>query len=412
MFDNNRCGMDRSSKTGQAFFAHADRAASLRRVVPAGLRSVFPHWPLALLLMGSGAVNILAGFRLPIGLLGRLGPVATLSGSLAVLGSNTQILLGLGQIVVGVGLFWRLQAAWAFAVLLLVVTVGVDLLRAQTGVALVLPAAMLLLLLLARRYFGRQIILANYLISLVGIVAILAYGTFGTYLLGPGFHPPIHHLTTAFYFAIETLSTVGFGDIVPVDPETRMFAVSLIVVGLSIFATAIATAVGPAISRELNRIFTPGEKPVKPENHVILFGEGAIARNTARELAQRDIAFVQVVDPRSEPPMPDHPVVRGDPSDDAVLEEAGIGAARMVIAARDDDGDNAFIALAAKDLNPRVHVLAVATSARSIRRLKLARADLVFAPAVVGSRLLANLVEGGAIPPEFHDLLEGRPHKA
>ena len=55
-----------------------------------------------------------------------------------------------------------------------------------------------------------------------------------------------------------------------------------------------------------------------------------------------------------------------------------------------------------------MRVLAVASSARSIRRLKLARADLVFAPVVVGSRLLADLIEGGAIPDEFHDLLEGQ----
>ena len=42
-----------------------------------------------------------------------------------------------------------------------------------------------------------------------------------------------------------------------------------------------------------------------------------------------------------------------------------------------------------------------------IRRLKLARADLVFAPAAVGGRLLADLAEGNQISDEFRDLLEG-----
>jgi len=42
--------------------------------------------------------------------------------------------------------------------------------------------------------------------------------------------------------------------------------------------------------------------------------------------------------------------------------------------------------------------LAGASSARSIRRLRLARADIVFASAAVGSRLLANLIEGNPIP--------------
>ena len=56
--------------------------------------------------------------------------------------------------------------------------------------------------------------------------------------------------------------------------------------------------------------------------------------------------------------------------------------------------------------------MAVASSPLSMRRLKLARADLVFSPSAVGSRLMADLVEGNEIPPAFHDLLEGGKRKA
>jgi len=61
-----------------------------------------------------------------------------------------------------------------------------------------------------------------------------------------------------------------------------------------------------------------------------------------------------------------------------------------------------------ESLNPNITVLVVASSARSIRRLKLARADCVIASAAVGSRLLANIIEGNPIPGEFRDLLEGK----
>jgi len=89
------------------------------------------------------------------------------------------------------------------------------------------------------------------------------------------------------------------------------------------------------------------------------------------------------------------------------LKLAGIGHARMVIAAREDDSENAFIVLAIKETNPKVPGLAVASSAVSLRRLKLAHADMVFSPAAVGSRLLADLVQGNQILPQFGDLLEG-----
>jgi voltage-gated potassium channel len=97
----------------------------------------------------------------------------------------------------------------------------------------------------------------------------------------------------------------------------------------------------------------------------------------------------------------------GDPTDEAVQLKAGVQKASMVIAAGDNDGDNAFITLLAKDLNPEVRVLAVANAINAIGRLKLARADLVFAPAAVGSRLLADLAEGDRISDEFRDLLGG-----
>jgi voltage-gated potassium channel len=143
------------------------------------------------------------------------------------------------------------------------------------------------------------------------------------------------------------------------------------------------------------------------KNHIILIGKGSIAMNTARELKQRGVHFVQIVHAKTDVAATDHQIIEGDATNEEVLTQAGIKHARMVIAAREDDSENAFIVLAIKDMNPNVPVLAVASSAISLRRLKLARADMVFSPAAVGSRLLADLVQGNQILPEFRDLLEG-----
>jgi voltage-gated potassium channel len=371
-----------------------------------------PEWPLALALVISGALNIETGLRYNLVSFNQIAPLHDLGRSLSVLGTSTQVILGAFLVLVGIGVFRRLATAWAFAVLLLAVTVGVNLAQGNRGPSLILPGLMLLALVLLRRYFTRRTATANYVFSLMGILAILAYGSFGTYMLGEGFDPKIHELTTSFYFTIITLATVGYGDFVPVTQETRLFVVSLLIVGLSVFATAIASVLGPTLSGEINRFFNPREGKMKPTDHVILAGEGTLARNTSREFQTRGIAFVQIA--AAGPPLPyvsEDLVVRGNPWDDQVLKEAGIDSATLVMAARDDDGENAFIALVAKDLNPKVRVMAIASAAGSIRRLKLARADIVFAPSVVGSRLLANLVEGKEIPPEFKDLLEGKHRK-
>jgi voltage-gated potassium channel len=140
-------------------------------------------------------------------------------------------------------------------------------------------------------------------------------------------------------------------------------------------------------------------------NHIILIGKGSIAINTAEELKKRGLQFVQIVPSKTDGCT--HPMIEGDATDGEVLKSAGIEHARMVIAAREEDSENAFIVLAIKEMNPKVPVLAVASSAISLRRLKLAHADMVFSPAAVGSRLLAELVQGNQILPEFRDLLQG-----
>jgi voltage-gated potassium channel len=291
--------------------------------------------------------------------------------------------------------------------LLLVITLGVNVAQVHWGLRLAVQALLLGGLLWAKPYFTRRTILAGLVFSLSSLLAVLAYGVFGSYVLGNGFRPEIHDFDTATYFAITTLSTVGFGDIVPVSPEARWFVVSLLVVGLSVFVSTIASSIGPRISSELSRLLNPKEKIMEPKDHVILVGDGSIAQNTAAELRRRGVLFVHIVSSGPQTGPTDNQIIEGDATNEAVLRQAGIQHARMVIAAREDDGENAFIALGAKDLNPNVRVMAVASSPLSIRRLKLARADLVFSPAAVGSRLLADLVEGNQISPAFQDLLEG-----
>lgn len=376
------------------------------------LAALWPQGPLAVVLAFVGVLSILDGTRYRVTDFERSRALTGLADSLAALGHSAQIILGLMLVLGGVGLAWRLISAWTLSLLLLAIMVAVNLAQDHLGLTLGLQVLLVGLLLRTRHHFTRRTVLARLLFSTSGIVAVLAYGAIGGYLLGKGFRPAILDWNTALYFTLVSLSTVGYGDIVPVTPEARWFVMSLLVIGLGVFATAIASALGPKISGELNRLFNPKERTMEPKDHVILVGEGSIALNTATELAQRGVAFVQIVASRAETDRDKSGIIEGDATNESVLQQAGIQRARMVIAAREDDGENAFIVLGAKDLNPEVRVLAVASSPRSIRRLQLARADLVFSPAAVGSRLLADLVQGNQILPQFSDLLEGHPKKA
>ncbi|MFI5358041.1 MAG: NAD-binding protein, partial [Opitutales bacterium] len=375
------------------------------RPLRARLKALWPQGPLAAVLALIGLLNLLDGLHLPLTVLQRMRTLDGLAESLAALGGTAQVVLGLLLIVAGAGLLRRLVSAWTLAALLMVIAVGVNVVQSRWGPSLVVQGTLLTVLLWSKRHFTQQTVLASVVFSLTGIFAILAYGAIGSLLLGKGFKPEIHDLGTACYYTVVTLSTVGYGDIVPISPEARWFVISLLVIGLGVFASAIASVLGPKISSELQRLFNPKATSMNRKNHVILVGEGSLARNTALELKQRGLAFVQIVSAGGAAAT-DHPVIEGDATSDDILRQAGIKDARLVIAAREDDGENALIALVAKDLNPQARLLAVASSALSIRRLKLARADQVFSPSAVGSRMLADLVEGQPVAAAFQDLVE------
>ncbi len=378
------------------------RAAKPGRV----LYRLWPQAPLALFLIAAGVLNILAGFH--AGVLGHLSAVGVseIPGevSFGALGSGVQIILGAGLLLSGAALFRRLRVAWVFALMLLGITVAVNVAKAHFGGSMIIPSVTLVLLAVLGRHFRRQTVIGGVLMSGSGVIAVLAYGTFGMYLLGNQFDPPIKTPLTALYYTIETLSTIGYGDYHAATPFAQGYMITLIVVGLSVFATAVFSILGPALSGHFSRLFNPTGVRTVPKNHVIIAGTGAMARNTTLELVRRRVPLVQVIAPGAEPPLADQPFVTGGTSDTEVLEEAGIAHARMLIAAAAADGENAFIVLAAKDLNPELKVLAVASDAQAARRLRLAHADMVFSPAEVGGRLLAGLVEGEELPAALRSL--------
>jgi voltage-gated potassium channel len=85
------------------------------------------------------------------------------------------------------------------------------------------------------------------------------------------------------------------------------------------------------------------------------------------------------------------PALLGEASDDEVLQEAGILRAGGLVAAVDSDADNVFVVLSARKLNPKLHIVARASSDESAEELEIAGADRTLSPYAVGGRRLASL---------------------
>ena len=125
------------------------------------------------------------------------------------------------------------------------------------------------------RHFDRASVAASSLFALLSIVSLLIYATFGVLYLGDEFTPPVHDLATAV--SIVSMSTVGYGDIVPHAPTARLFTASVIVLGITVFATSISAVVGPVIGGNLKRIVKGGISNVIRKHHYLIVGATPVA---------------------------------------------------------------------------------------------------------------------------------------
>jgi len=233
----------------------------------------------------------------------------------------------------------------------------------------------------------------------VALVTAIAYGTFGAYALRDEF-AGISTLTDAFYYTIVTASTVGYGDVTaaPGSELGKLFSVSVLLVNVAAFAVALGVLLTPAIEAQLSKALgrmTDSQFNLL-DDHVILLGYGDLTEpiiehlddeagfavvttneTAARRLADRDIA-----------------VLTADPSDEEPLERVGIDDARAVIAATENDAQDALSILTARQRNPDLTILAAAMQRENVAKLRHAGANRVISPSEIGGRLLANSAIG------------------
>lgn len=361
----------------------------------------FPHVPLALSLVLGG------WWILHIWFGSRWSPLvhALLEGRFAIKPALLPpLLIGGGMLTMGLALLWRSRLAWTIALLLTILGGINTALTAHSHVHALLAyfSFTALLLLLAWRHFDRSSLAASTLFALTSVLMLLLYATFGSYYLGYEFKPAIHDLPTALYYAMITMTTVGYGDIVPATIESRLFTISVVVLGVAVFATSLTAVIAPLVAQSLQRIISRKGAGMRRENHFVVIGNTSLAVNTWRELARRGRPVTRILrEAPEEGELKGVDLVVGDPSLTEVLREAGADHAEAVLAMLADDSENAFCVLAVRELGGSARTVAAVNDARHLGRVKLAQPDVVIAPQVLGGELTAMLLSGEQVTPEF-----------
>ncbi len=201
----------------------------------------------------------------------------------------------------------------------------------------------------------------------------------------------------AFYMTVITITTVGFGEVHPPSASEKIFTSIFIVSSIFIVGYAIKVISEYILSK--NKIGNLRQKKVQKkidtlEGHVIVCGYGRNGKQAAQKLEAYAKPFVVVefneeVIERFEDEVL---FVNGNAGEDEVLEKAGIERASCLICALPSDADNLFIVLSARQINPKLKIISRASEETSRKKLKLAGADNVIMPDLIGGDHMASLV--------------------
>ncbi len=337
-------------------------------------------------------------------------PISVLTGTqvplvppeLLALGSTLMVLIGVLIIYFGYRLIRREREAWTMTMLLLVFTLIAGLIQGTItsittgGLVILLMFYLFLrrnLFTVIHRYsFGPQQTLAFAALALV-----IFYGVMGAMYLSDqdGFEPPIDTYTDALYFTIDTITTLGSNPFVPQTEVAKWFTIALMVMGITSFLVAVGVVLGPYIERRLKGVIGVlsriQETPLK--DHILVCGHSDetdllidFLRESGKPFAvvSREREYVESLQEEGVN------VVFGDPATEEALISARIETAKTLVAIHEDDAENAFIVITAKEIRPDLFCIAMAGLPENIPKLKKVGADSVVAPSVIVTRYIGR----------------------
>jgi len=236
------------------------------------------------------------------------------------------------------------------------------------------------------------------LTALLIFAAVFLLGVAGFKVLGGG----EWSLLDSVYMTAITIGTIGYGEThdLSANPAARAFTTVYIFLCLGTIAYAVSSITAFVVEGELKNIL--GRRKMdknidRLSGHYIVCGSDETAMAVVQELIQTKKPFVLVepdkgrIDKLAAP----GPLlfVQGDPAEDSVLEQAGIGRAKGLIACLPTDEANLFVTISARSLNPQIRIVSKAIDPNSNRKMAKAGADSVISTTFIGGmRMVSEMI--------------------
>jgi voltage-gated potassium channel len=233
------------------------------------------------------------------------------------------------------------------------------------------------------------------MIRAIGVILLVT----GIGVVGFSIIDPSAGLVRAFFMTAITLTTVGYGEEIPIDTDgARVFTVVLILVGMGAVLHFVSTGTAFLLEGQLGHVFRRRRMERELDGldrHHIVCGSGPTAIYAAAELSAVHKSVVLVATSaegaeRARGELGDMPIVMGDPTDDGVLRAAGIERAVGLLACTESDNENVVVTLSARQLNPGIRIVSRVEDADHTSKARKVGADATVSPQHIGGLRLAS----------------------
>jgi voltage-gated potassium channel len=237
------------------------------------------------------------------------------------------------------------------------------------------------------KFFRTKIYTAVFLLILLLSIGVIGFKVMSNYTW-----------VDSVYMTVITITTVGFGEVQPLDDNAKIFTIFLILTSVIILGYAITVITEYILSKNDLEELKQKEMQKKIDsfkNHIIICGFGRNGKQAVKKLNAYGKPFViiekdkEVIDRYQDDNLP---FIFGNANEDEILIEAGIEKASTLISALPNDADNLFVVLSARQINKQMRIISRASQETSYEKLKLAGADNVILPDMIGGDHMASLV--------------------
>ena len=186
----------------------------------------------------------------------------------------------------------------------------------------------------------------------------------------------------SLFMTMITLTTIGYGEHVPLSRTGMVFTMFLALGGVGFFFYSFSVIADIITNSALQTLSgrKMEEKIAKLKDHCILCGFGRVGKHVYEFLGQSLPVVVIEKDPEAIREVQEKKIlcIEGDATDEDVLLKAGVDKAKYLIACLGEDALNLYVVITARSLNPDLYIVSRANEHKVEKKLYKVGANRVF----------------------------------